>query len=89
MFDAMEAPRDVSSPLLIPRNTKFCSNPHEKLGLAWGVWNGNFCKIIEAPFLLKTQNQSAANTSLNKGDLMYQNIVGEMPSCGEAGWTIL
>jgi hypothetical protein len=84
MFDELEAPRDVTNPLLIPRDFMLNSNPRQKLGVAWGVFDGHFIKIIEAPFLLEKQNMSLGD--FNKGDHKYLGILGE-EACGEANWT--
>lgn len=84
MFDELEASRDVSNPLLIPRDVKLKSNPREKLGVAWGAFGGHFIKIIEAPFLLEKQTVSLGG--FNKGDYKYRELIGE-EACGEANWT--
>eukprot|EP01031_Cornospumella_fuschlensis_P030347 gene30347-36668_t len=83
MFDMIESTRDASDPLLIPRNFLLKSNPQQKLGVAWGVMDGYFIKIVEAPFLLVKQNVDLAG--FNKGDNKYRAIVGE-EACGEASW---
>lgn len=84
MFDKVEFTRDVSDPLRIPRNFVLTSNPSQKSGVAWGIMDGFFIKIIEAPFLLV--KQTAGLGDFNKGDHKYRSILGE-DACGEAGWS--
>lgn len=83
MFDAVEASRDVAHPLLISRSFVLTSNPRQKLGVAWGVLDNHFIKVIEAPFLLEKQNAGLGD--FNKGDHKYRGIIGE-EACGEANW---
>ena len=85
MVDAMESPRDISDPFLIPRHEPFKTNRHEKRGVAWREFKGFFIKIIEAPFLLVKQNTN--RLAFNKEDHKYLEIVGEQ-ACGHANWTI-
>jgi hypothetical protein len=82
MFDAIGSSRDVS-PLLIPRSLSLNSNPQQKSGVAWGVFEGQFIKIIEAPFLLKKQTINKGG--FDKGDNNYREIINEV-ACGEASW---
>lgn len=50
MFDQIEAARDVSISLSIPHDVKLFSNPREKKGVAWGVYNGAFIKSSRRHF---------------------------------------
>jgi len=84
MFDEMELPRNVTDPLHIPRGFLLNVNQTEKLGVAWGVLDGKFIKVIDAPYLL--QKQQNVNLAFNKGDHKYREIVGE-EACGHANWT--
>jgi len=75
MFDTMESTRDVANPLLIPRDFVLKCNRLDKLGVAWGVLDGHFIKIIEASILLDSQHCDRKN----------RRILGE-EACGEANW---